>query len=146
MEEVSTEPERIENGDRRGSPSLLLLVTRISWHHCRRSGCRITRLWINNLIKVVLVMVTFVIAKWETDWQIHLWPVSEMMPYTSLHHPMLTICYCVTVKTCTSIHVSWYNIYITVRILHTNLWHSNINVAVSIQTIYTWDIHDKQII
>jgi hypothetical protein len=40
-----------------------------------------TRLWFQNLIKPVFIMMVFVRAEREADWPLHLWAVEQMMPY-----------------------------------------------------------------
>ena len=40
-----------------------------------------TRLWVQNLIKPVFIMMVFVRAEREADWPLHLWAVEQMMPY-----------------------------------------------------------------
>lgn len=40
-----------------------------------------TRLWVQNLIKPVFIMMVFVRAEREGDWPLHLWAVKQMMPY-----------------------------------------------------------------
>ena len=40
-----------------------------------------TKLWVDCLIKPVLLMMVFVRAEREGDWPLHLWAVQEMMPY-----------------------------------------------------------------
>jgi len=40
-----------------------------------------TRLWVQNLIKPVFIMMAFVRAEREADWPLHLWAVEQMMPY-----------------------------------------------------------------
>ena len=40
-----------------------------------------TRLWVDCLIRPVLLMMMFVRAEREGDWPLHLWAVQEMMPY-----------------------------------------------------------------
>ena len=40
-----------------------------------------TKLWVENLIKPVFIMMLFVRAEREADWILHLWAVSRMLPY-----------------------------------------------------------------
>ena len=40
-----------------------------------------TRVWVDCLIRPVLLMMLFVRAEREGDWPLHLWAVQEMMPY-----------------------------------------------------------------
>ncbi|MES9884531.1 MAG: hypothetical protein ABW185_27110 [Sedimenticola sp.] len=49
---------------------------------------RTTKLWVENLIKPVLLMMIFVRAEREADWALHLWAVAEMLPYffAASHH------------------------------------------------------------
>lgn len=42
---------------------------------------RTTRLWVDNLIKQVFIMMAFVRAKREEDWPLHLWAAIQMIPY-----------------------------------------------------------------
>lgn len=42
---------------------------------------RTTRLWVDCLIKPVLLMMNFVRAEREADWCLHVWCVLEMLPY-----------------------------------------------------------------
>ena len=42
---------------------------------------RTAKLWVENLIKSVMIMMMFVRAEREADWPLHLWSVKEMMPY-----------------------------------------------------------------
>ena len=39
------------------------------------------KLWIENLVKPVFIMMAFVRAEREGDWPLHLWAVKEMLPY-----------------------------------------------------------------
>ena len=39
-----------------------------------------SKLWVENLIKSVIIMMMFVRAEREADWPLHLWFVKEMMP------------------------------------------------------------------
>ena len=39
------------------------------------------RLWFENLVKPVFIMMIFVRAEREGDWPLHLWAVREMLPY-----------------------------------------------------------------
>ena len=47
-----------------------------------------TKLWVDCLIRPVLLMMLFVWAELEGDWPLHLWAVQEMMPYffATAHH------------------------------------------------------------
>ena len=40
-----------------------------------------TKLWVDNLIKPVLIMMIFVWAEREGDWPLHMWAVQQMIPY-----------------------------------------------------------------
>ena len=40
-----------------------------------------TKLWVDCLIKPVLIMMKFVQAEKEGDWPLHLWAVEDMLPY-----------------------------------------------------------------
>ena len=42
---------------------------------------RTAKLWTDNLIKPVFLMMIFVRAEREADWPLHLWAVEEMLPY-----------------------------------------------------------------
>lgn len=42
---------------------------------------RTTKLWVDNLIKPVLIMMLFVRAEREADWPLHLLATKMMMPY-----------------------------------------------------------------
>ena len=42
---------------------------------------RTAKLWVDNLIRPVLIMMMFVRAEREADWPLHLWCVKEMMPF-----------------------------------------------------------------
>ena len=52
-------------------------------HVClsRASRSRTSKLWVDNLIKPVLIMMQFVRAEREGDWPLHLSAVSAMIPY-----------------------------------------------------------------
>ena len=45
------------------------------------SQSRTTKLWLNNLIKPVLIMMLFIRAEREADWPLHLFATKMMMPY-----------------------------------------------------------------
>ena len=45
------------------------------------SSSRTTKLWVDVLIKAVLIMMTYVRAEREGDWPLHLSAVKQMMPY-----------------------------------------------------------------
>ena len=47
----------------------------------KASHSRTAKLWIDNLIKPVLLMMVFVRAEREADWPLHMWAVAEMIPY-----------------------------------------------------------------
>ena len=47
----------------------------------RASRSRTTKMWLDNLIKPVMIMMTFIQAEREGDWQLHLWSATAMMPY-----------------------------------------------------------------
>ena len=49
--------------------------------HCAKH--RTSQLWVNNLIKPVLIMMSFVRAEREAEWPMHLWTVKQTMPYFS---------------------------------------------------------------
>ena len=40
-----------------------------------------TDMWVENLVKLVFIMMLFVRAEREGDWPLHLWAVKEMLPY-----------------------------------------------------------------
>jgi len=42
---------------------------------------RTTKLWVENLIKPVMLVMMFVRAEREADWPLHLFCVKEMLPY-----------------------------------------------------------------
>ena len=42
---------------------------------------RTTRLWVDNIIKPVFIMMMFVRSEREADWPLHLWAVQKMIPY-----------------------------------------------------------------
>ena len=42
---------------------------------------RTTKMWVDNLIKPVLIMMLYVLAEREGDWPLHLEAVKLMMPY-----------------------------------------------------------------
>ena len=46
---------------------------------------RTTKLWLDNLIKPVFLIMMFVRAEREADWPLHLWTVNEMMTRTYTH-------------------------------------------------------------
>ena len=48
---------------------------------CRASRSRTSKLWVDNLIKPVLIMMQFVRAERDGDWPLHLSAVSAMIPY-----------------------------------------------------------------
>ena len=39
-----------------------------------------TKLWVENPMKPVFIMMMFVRAERESDWPLHLWTVTEMLP------------------------------------------------------------------
>ena len=47
----------------------------------RASRSRTAKMWLQNLIKPVFIMMAYVRAERESDWILHLWAVSEMLPY-----------------------------------------------------------------
>ena len=47
----------------------------------KASQSRTAKLWFDNLIKPVLLMMVFVRAEREADWPLHLWAVAQMLPY-----------------------------------------------------------------
>ena len=47
----------------------------------KASSSRKSKIWIENLIKPMLIMMLFVRAEREADWALHLWAVKEMIPY-----------------------------------------------------------------
>ena len=47
----------------------------------KASKSRTAKMWIDNFIKPVLLMMVFVRAEQEADWPLHLWAVGEMIPY-----------------------------------------------------------------
>ena len=47
----------------------------------KASQSRTAKLWVDNLIKPVLLMMFFVRAEREADWPLHLWAVAQMLPY-----------------------------------------------------------------
>ena len=54
----------------------------------RAAHSRTTKLWLDNLVKPVFIMLRFVRAEREGDWPLHLVATAEMIPYffTSGHH------------------------------------------------------------
>ena len=40
-----------------------------------------SKLWHENLVKPILIMMVFVRAEREGEWPLHLWAVQEMLPY-----------------------------------------------------------------
>ena len=42
---------------------------------------RTAKLWLDNLVKPVLVMMVFIRSEREGDWPLHLWAVTQMIPY-----------------------------------------------------------------
>ena len=46
----------------------------------KASQSRTAKLWVDNLIKPVLLMMVFVRAEREADWPLHLWAVAQMLP------------------------------------------------------------------
>ena len=44
---------------------------------------RTTNLSVDNLIKLVFIMMLFARPEREVDWSLHLWAVAAMMPYFS---------------------------------------------------------------
>ena len=47
----------------------------------KASQNRTAKLWVDNLINPVLLMMVFVRAEREADWPLHLWAVAQMLPY-----------------------------------------------------------------
>ena len=47
----------------------------------RADRSRTTKLWVNNLVKPVLLMMMFVRAEREADWPLHIWTIQQMMLY-----------------------------------------------------------------
>ena len=47
----------------------------------RASLSRVTKLWLENLIQPVFVMMLFIRAEREADWPLHLYAVKRMLPY-----------------------------------------------------------------
>jgi hypothetical protein len=47
----------------------------------RANDSRTAKLWVDFLIKPVLLMMMFVRAKRDADWVLHMLAVSAMMPY-----------------------------------------------------------------
>ena len=47
----------------------------------KASNSRTSKIWIENVIKPVLIMMLFVRAEREADWPLHLWAVKEIIPY-----------------------------------------------------------------
>ena len=45
------------------------------------SQSRTARIWLDNLIKPVMIMMTFIRAEREGDWPLHLFATQQMMPY-----------------------------------------------------------------
>ena len=66
----------IENNSPIRTMSELLSVLEEKATHSRTS-----KLWLDNLIKPVLIMMLFVRAEREGNWHLHLYAVSEMNPY-----------------------------------------------------------------
>ena len=42
---------------------------------------RTAKMWLQNLLKPVFIMMAYVRAERESDWILHLWAASEMLPY-----------------------------------------------------------------
>ena len=42
---------------------------------------RTAQVWLDNLIKPVFIMMVFIRAEREADWPLHLYAVTEMIPY-----------------------------------------------------------------
>lgn len=42
---------------------------------------RTAKVWVDNLIKPVLIMMIYIRAEREAEWVLHLWAVQQMMPY-----------------------------------------------------------------
>ncbi len=54
----------------------------------RADESKTTKLWVDMLIKPVLLMMMFCRAEKETDWPLHLYAVEHMIPYfCSARHP-----------------------------------------------------------
>ena len=47
----------------------------------RASKSRTAKHWVENLILPVFLMLTFIRAEQEGEWELHLWVVNEMIPY-----------------------------------------------------------------
>ena len=47
----------------------------------RASLSRTCKLWLDNLIKPVLIIMLFIRAEREGDWPLHLYATEQMMPY-----------------------------------------------------------------
>ncbi|XP_038064765.1 D(1A) dopamine receptor-like [Patiria miniata] len=67
---------------------LYKLAVNVMWAYPERFSQFIPRLgeldnklWVENLVKPVLLMMIFVRAEREGDWPLHLWAVNEMIPY-----------------------------------------------------------------
>ena len=50
---------------------------------------RATKLWSDNLVKTVIIMMIFSGAGHEGDWALHLYAAEAMLPYKFLPHAML---------------------------------------------------------
>ena len=48
------------------------------------SQSKTTQLWVENLVKLIFIMMLFVRAEREADWPLHLWAVKEMLRISSL--------------------------------------------------------------
>lgn len=47
----------------------------------RSTQYRTTKPWVENLVKPVSIMMTFIRAEREAEWWLHLWAFEEMLPY-----------------------------------------------------------------
>lgn len=47
----------------------------------KASQSKTAKMWVDNFIKPVLLMMVFVRSEREADWPLHLWAVGEMLPY-----------------------------------------------------------------
>ena len=48
--------------------------------HKRAIQSRTTRLWVDNIIKPVFIVMMFVRSEREADWPLHLWSAHKMIP------------------------------------------------------------------
>ena len=46
----------------------------------RSTQSRTTKLWVENLVKPVFIMMAFIRAEREAEWSLHLWAFEQMIP------------------------------------------------------------------